>query len=704
MENDGSKQKVRSVQSEGKQGAYGLVTEICNLFNAYPTYHGDTHTVDIHALSNKVSLGEMTMGKNLDAISVEEKSENIVTRLYVEGEYGDFGYVGIDSVNPTGLSYLFNFDYYREIGAFTEEHQAALDQYLEDIVEAKQSVVEESQLLMELEDQLNGLIGQPSYVFYMLNNGSISAIKRGGKASESQEAIGLGDQLVILKETGPYRTVTVNSVPFVFEGSGSPGGADVYAYKFITPAAGTIGAKETAIDAKNELIVQRRKEQASATDAAEQERLQELIQNLQAEIELIYEGSSSADGLYDLMHDAAELTEQIYQLELTLASANETQAEIEAAFHEAMGDLLNDGYWSDTNYTVGQEESLYNDAVDVLAQLSKPEVVYTISAVTLSEAMSMTPDQFHINSRIRLYDPEIPINDLVYVNKLVHYLDDPSKDTVEISNTDIALTGQGYASVMSRITELADLVNQKNAVYSRAAAFDSTGQMNMDRLNGVINVLKNKLASSVSSWYTDDNGNIIFESVDGSSAMMLCGEGFCIADGKTEDDSWNWRTFGTGKGFSADLITTGQLAASRVDVENLDLGTNLTFQIAQGEINASLEDIDGRTNQLQTDIDGLRQTLSDADGNYLNLQTTVEGLRAEVGTINDTMQYISFTEDEGLVIGRNNDTAKFRADNRTLEVAGVKAERLGIAQSMDSEEEWAWIATSTGLGLKYVGT
>ena len=703
MENDGSKQKIRSIQSEGKQGTYGLITEICNLFNAYPTYHGDSRTVDIHALSNKQALGEMTIGKNLDAITVEENSENIVTRLYVEGEYGDSGYVGIDSVNPTGLSYIFNFDYYKEIGAFTQEHQDALDQYLVDIAAARGDVSAITQQLVELEDQLNTLMGQPSYIFYMLDDGVVDAIKRGGNATEEQEAISLGDELIILKATGPYRTVTVDSVPFVFEGQDAAGGADVYAYKFISPSSGLIGAKEVAISAKEELVTQRVREIEQTEDAATRERLRNEIANLNAEIEVIYNGTPESTGLYDMMRQAAVLTEQIYDLELQLDTATGSQDEVEATFYAAMGDMLNDGYWSDTNYTVGQEESLYNDAVDVLAQLSKPAVSYTVNLVTLSEAMGMTPDNFMINSRVRLYDPEVPINDLVYVDKLVRYLDNPSKDTVEISNTDIALTGQGYSSVMSRITELADMVDQKNAIYNRAAAFDSTGQMDMDRLNGVIDVLKNNIVSSVSSWYTDDSGNIIFESVDGTSAMMLSGEGFAIADGKTQEGQWNWRSFGTGHGFTADLITAGTLAASRIDVAHLDMSVNSSFQIAQGEINARFDDVDGRTNQMQTDIDGLQQSIISADGHYLNLETTVNGLQATVGEIEGTMQYISFTEDEGLVIGSNSDNFRFRATSRTLEVAGVKTMRLGIAQSMEEDEDWAWVASSTGLGLKYVG-
>lgn len=43
------------------------------------------------------------------------------------------------------------------------------------------------------------------------------------------------------------------------------------------------------------------------------------------------------------------------------------------------------------------------------------------------------------------------------------------------------------------------------------------------------------------------------------SAMQLCSQGFRIASGCKADGSWDWRTFGTGAGFTADLITVGTL-------------------------------------------------------------------------------------------------------------------------------------------------
>ena len=127
----------------------------------------------------------------------------------------------------------------------------------------------------------------------------------------------------------------------------------------------------------------------------------------------------------------------------------------------------------------------------------------------------------------------------------------------------------------------------------------------MERLEGNINVLKNQLSSAVSSWYTDENGNIIFENTTGKSAMMLTGDGFMIANGKLEDGTWNWRTFGTGEGFTADAIVTGYLSADRIEARaitvdklssgvgaEIDLSENNTIKIAvENSIKESAEDI-----------------------------------------------------------------------------------------------------------------
>lgn len=113
------------------------MADICKLFGARPEYNGDARKVNIYSLNRFDELLELNFGKNLTAIDRKEDAANIVTRLFVEGEYSDSGYVGIEDANPTGLPFLMNFDYFRELGVFTEVHEAALDEYLSAIKEAK---------------------------------------------------------------------------------------------------------------------------------------------------------------------------------------------------------------------------------------------------------------------------------------------------------------------------------------------------------------------------------------------------------------------------------------------------------------------------------------------------------------------------------------------------------------------------------------
>ncbi len=59
----------------------------------------------------------------------------------------------------------------------------------------------------------------------------------------------------------------------------------------------------------------------------------------------------------------------------------------------------------------------------------------------------------------------------------------------------------------------------------------------------------------------DEDGN---PTKTGGYAIQICSQGFRIASGTKADGSWNWRTFGTGKGFTADEITSGTINANLV--------------------------------------------------------------------------------------------------------------------------------------------
>lgn len=120
--------------------------------------------------------------------------------------------------------------------------------------------------------------------------------------------------------------------------------------------------------------------------------------------------------------------------------------------------------------------------------------------------------------------------------------------------TDMWLAQQKQVSSLSKRSSSWDVAASTPPAYL---------QQVMDSMNTQFNLAGNSYV------HTSFERGLIFGSVpldaDGRSttgdgmAMQLCSQGFRIASGCKADGSWDWRTFGTGAGFTADLITVGTL-------------------------------------------------------------------------------------------------------------------------------------------------
>lgn len=171
---------------------------------------------------------------------------------------------------------------------------------------------------------------------------------------------------------------------------------------------------------------------------------------------------------------------------------------------------------------------------------------------------------------VHVLDAEIALNDFCFVTKITRHADAEWKNQVDISNQLFNISGQTFDSILSRMAELANQINGRKAVFERATVINPDGTIPAEVLDGIIEINRNKLHSTTSNWYTDDNGNLVFESLDGSSAMMLTGAGFMISDSRTEEGDWDWRTFGTGKGFTADEMIAGEIRTGLIRILGTD--------------------------------------------------------------------------------------------------------------------------------------
>lgn len=713
FESDGMTEKVRSYTCEAKTGAYNMIAGICELFDARPEFDGYKKEIRIKALTNTEGWMEILYGKNMDKIKRTLDSSNLVTRLFVEGEYGDFGYVGIDDVpaNESGLPFILNFDYFKELGTFTGAHQTIVDDYLKKYKNHSASIQAYAKDMLEKQAELNKLIGNYGYAYYAITGESIpnKPTFTGDGVSDEDAKLSAGDTIYIVQTTGSFEERK-------FVENDTYSGKCVL--KFDPTFTGTVAANRDI---------------AKAAEKAIESYLQKLNRNLRlagaeevtvaglkaiyktTDLSLVNDDGFNLDGVAEQYKskDILEYAASIGDSEKTVsASTGAMNADMKRAielmpmintangaieletglledlddeFSSRMGSMLKDGYWNDSNYTVGQEESLYNDALEISKKLAYPAVTYDVSIQNLSVLPKYDGEEFKLAQTVRMYDPDMDVNDHGIVSEMDIYPDKPKSDSIKIKTDILDIGTKSFASILERITEMAEQVRRNRDVYRRASAISKDGTIHSNILEGAIDVMKTQLLSSASNWRTDENGNILFTSLDGKTAMMLCGGGFMIANSQNEDGTWNWRTFGTGDGFAADLIVTGFLSADRIEAKSItvnhlasDVGEKLDITSNKGidfrvekiigkdivigdepltpEEGALWLDTSGEKNVLKkwngTSWEEVTDISAEELGRLNNLAFTMDG---ETGEIKTVAQYVSDVDTKASEISQKAD-------------------------------------------------
>lgn len=276
-----------------------------------------------------------------------------------------------------------------------------------------------------------------------------------------------------------------------------------------------------------------------------------------------------ADEAYDVYKDALDRAQSASKDRQTLMT-------------NALGPMYREGWWQKETYVDGDEQKLYDDAMETLKHISHPTDTYNISFVDYRKAEmdssnGVLPQFQHvtIRSAAHLIDDDTGISQWAYIDTYKPCLDQPWKTQIQINTNLTTMSQHTFADVMAHIAEVANNIGGNETLYARAAVVGRYNRILAENIEGQFDLDRIKLSNATSNVYQDDRGNWIFETADGSSAMKLTGAGFCLASTKNEDGDWNWRTFGTGEGFSADLITSGHIKANLIEA-----GTITTEMIA----------------------------------------------------------------------------------------------------------------------------
>ncbi|SFR16806.1 phage tail spike protein [Desulfoscipio geothermicus] len=200
-------------------------------------------------------------------------------------------------------------------------------------------------------------------------------------------------------------------------------------------------------------------------------------------------------------------------------------------------------------------EALLQKTWDELQELKTPRATYRMTVLDLERLSGYSHEKVRLGDTTRCIDRKFSPELLVEARVI-----EIDRDLLRPENTKITM-GNFFPTLAD------DVLVQRQINRTVSAAFSpSTGKLATAWLDGKIDVLTNQLQATTSNWYTDDNGNIVFETQDGTAAMMLTGNGFMLSNEKDGNGAWIWRTFGTGDGFTADEINVGELNAALVKI------------------------------------------------------------------------------------------------------------------------------------------
>lgn len=264
-----------------------------------------------------------------------------------------------------------------------------------------------------------------------------------------------------------------------------------------------------------------------------------------------------------------------YGRRLSFADINGGKAYVEdATATEALGYVGADGHRMPlegdyVNEQCDDPEQLLAETRAYLAGVSQPSVRYTADVISLAD-FGREWENVEVGQTAAIIDKGFSDEGLHLRGQVAELSEDLiHKHTVVGFGTITDILSARQAVVSQSLSSLRD----------QSAGWQVTTDAGVSWLNTVMGNLNAAFDQSGTYKFSSFTQGDIWASVPldengratkpGGWAINLNGAGMRLASSLNPDGSWNWRSFGTGKGFSADFMTTGTLDASRVTIKNL---------------------------------------------------------------------------------------------------------------------------------------
>src|SRR5699024_5029175 len=206
-----------------------------------------------------------------------------------------------------------------------------------------------------------------------------------------------------------------------------------------------------------------------------------------------------------------------------------------------------------------------------LDKLSKPLITYEAKIIDL-KAFGFEHEGVEIGDTVLAIDKEFT-PDLRVKARVIKIV----RDLLEPENNEITL-GNFIPTIADSWKIQEDFINNfrgKEGVWDRSGLINDDGTIDSNYLNDIVDVLNKNMNAQGGYVYISEDGEGLTtynKPIDQNPTMaiQIKGGGFRIANSRLPNGEFNWRTFGTGDGFTADVIIAGILKGGKVkfDLEN----------------------------------------------------------------------------------------------------------------------------------------
>lgn len=255
--------------------------------------------------------------------------------------------------------------------------------------------------------------------------------------------------------------------------------------------------------------------------------------------------------------------------------------------------------------------------------LDKPKVNYKVDLVEIADTDDYKDYKklttIGIGDDVLTRDRKLKINVTARCIRLVY-------DCIEEKNTEVEL-GNYKENYFDKTTSAADIIQKVTR---------EDGTLKAEEVYGKIDAVKAQLKAQRDISQPSEVRAVLFEDlVEGSptyGAMSIGTMGFCIASERTADrKDWDWKTFGTGRGFYADYVCVGQLDGALIRADSIQ-AESISINYRKSVESHISEAVDTVERNYKNTIDELKSDFKKTYTTFQYVDETAGSLASEAET------------------------------------------------------------------------